>query len=57
MLIAYDRLKKKTFISWKNASCIILFRPHNVIWVHLIKLIDDKLGFAVDYWRHEGMRI
>ena len=57
MLIAYDSMKKETFISWKNASWYFLFTPHDVIWVHLMRLIDDKLGFAVDYWRNEEMKI
>ena len=49
MLIAYDSLKKKFLLVEKNASCYFLFTPHDVIWVHVMRVIDDKLGFAVDY--------
>ena len=49
MLIVYDSLKKKIFISWKKCILLFFFNPHDVIWLHLIRLIDDKLGFAVDY--------
>ena len=48
MLMHMIALSTKLLLVKKNASWYFLFSPHDVIWFHIIRLIDDKYDLAVD---------